>query len=508
MSYIKQNWRTGDTITAEKLNHMEGGIESASSSGGGSGEMFFTEEFKASLLNIFEQVAYISENGQDYYDALEAAMNTTPVPTPKVLTSISAVFTQGANIIYDSDTLDSLKQYLVVTVHYDDGSSATTTNYTLSGTLVTGTSTITVDYEDKTTTFTVTVTHATTTYDIINTLVGCTSSNSATLVADGASYSATITANNGYILAGATVSITMGGTDITSTAYDNGTINIASVSGALVISVSAVAISTYTVTNALTGCASSNNATTAFEESSYSATITASTGYTLMGATVSVVMGETDITSTAYDNGTISIASVSGNITITIVAELNITPGVWYDLTPSMYTATRSDVTINSGGFIHQENVVTTSPETKYPEIMLDSRITGLDFDIDNTGAYTWLIMAGTKDNYGAIALTQSSGGYPAQMITGQTGKTTGLGGTKLNGCPYGNGHYTITRDSSGITISKTGGDSVTYTTANQPIYDYGDSSSWILGFCIQPSSPTGNGYKNIKVMFGSEVTE
>lgn len=26
MSYTKQNWQTGDTITAEKLNHMEDGI--------------------------------------------------------------------------------------------------------------------------------------------------------------------------------------------------------------------------------------------------------------------------------------------------------------------------------------------------------------------------------------------------------------------------------------------------------------------------------------------------
>ena len=32
MSYEKQTWATGDVITAEKLNHMEDGIEDA---GGG-----------------------------------------------------------------------------------------------------------------------------------------------------------------------------------------------------------------------------------------------------------------------------------------------------------------------------------------------------------------------------------------------------------------------------------------------------------------------------------------
>jgi len=27
MTYVKQTWQTGDVITAEKLNHMESGIE-------------------------------------------------------------------------------------------------------------------------------------------------------------------------------------------------------------------------------------------------------------------------------------------------------------------------------------------------------------------------------------------------------------------------------------------------------------------------------------------------
>ena len=74
------------------------------------------------------------------------------------LESISAVFTQGANVIYDTDSLNSLKQYLVVTATYDDQSTATITTYTLSGTLAEGTSTITATYEGVSTTFTVNVT--------------------------------------------------------------------------------------------------------------------------------------------------------------------------------------------------------------------------------------------------------------------------------------------------------------------------------------------------------------
>lgn len=78
------------------------------------------------------------------------------------------------------------------------------------------------------------------------------------------------------------------------------------------------AVNSYTVTNNLTNVSNSNNASTANENSSYSATITANTGYTL--DSVTVTMGGTDITNTAYSNGTISIASVTGNIVITASA--------------------------------------------------------------------------------------------------------------------------------------------------------------------------------------------
>lgn len=38
MSYTPTNWQTGDTITAEKLNNIETGIEALDTGGGGSGE--------------------------------------------------------------------------------------------------------------------------------------------------------------------------------------------------------------------------------------------------------------------------------------------------------------------------------------------------------------------------------------------------------------------------------------------------------------------------------------
>ena len=74
------------------------------------------------------------------------------------LTGITATYTQSGTV-YDTASLDDLKADLVVTGTYDDSTTATITDYTLSGTLATGTSTVTVGYGGFTDTFSVTVTH-------------------------------------------------------------------------------------------------------------------------------------------------------------------------------------------------------------------------------------------------------------------------------------------------------------------------------------------------------------
>lgn len=43
MAYEKQTWSCGESITAEKLNHMEEGIESASQGGGGDNEAVYVQ---------------------------------------------------------------------------------------------------------------------------------------------------------------------------------------------------------------------------------------------------------------------------------------------------------------------------------------------------------------------------------------------------------------------------------------------------------------------------------
>lgn len=80
------------------------------------------------------------------------------------------------------------------------------------------------------------------TYTITNNLSGCSTNNSATSVDGGAPYSATITPNSGYVIK--TLTVTIGGTDITSTAVSGNSITIDSVTGAIVIT--AVAEGSYT----------------------------------------------------------------------------------------------------------------------------------------------------------------------------------------------------------------------------------------------------------------------
>ena len=79
------------------------------------------------------------------------------IDVEKTLSSISATYNQGSTKVYPSTSLNTLKNNLVVTAKYSDSSTATVTNYSLSGTLSVGTSEITVTYNGKTATFNVTV---------------------------------------------------------------------------------------------------------------------------------------------------------------------------------------------------------------------------------------------------------------------------------------------------------------------------------------------------------------
>lgn len=77
---------------------------------------------------------------------------------------------------------------------------------------------------------------------------------------------------------------------------------------------------TWNVTNTLSNASTSNTATKTAKDGTYTAIISANTGYTLDGATVSVTMGGANVTSAVYSNGVVNIPAVTGDVVITVVA--------------------------------------------------------------------------------------------------------------------------------------------------------------------------------------------
>jgi|GEM_PF-2233418 len=100
-----------------------------------------------------------------------------------------------------------------------------------------GSCVITATCGNQITTCNVTVSGIATKYTITNNLTNCATSNTTTIIEENDSYLATITANEGYTLGD--VIVTMGGTDISSTAVSNGVITINSITGDLVITANA-----------------------------------------------------------------------------------------------------------------------------------------------------------------------------------------------------------------------------------------------------------------------------
>lgn len=91
--------------------------------------------------------------------------------------------------------------------------------------------------------------------------------------------------------------------------------------------------SVYTITNQLQHVTNSNAQSTAVSGSSYTASLTAESGYAI--ASVSITMSGVDVTSSVYSDGTITIDEVSGNIKIIAEAVVDIgwISGVPYDIT-------------------------------------------------------------------------------------------------------------------------------------------------------------------------------
>lgn len=108
MSYEKQNFVDGQTLTAAQLNHMEAGIANAAGTQGEKGDKGekgdpgpagakgdpgegFTANAKALLLNLFENAAYKTDTMQPTLNALRAEWGGSAQEIPVQSVSLSAV---------------------------------------------------------------------------------------------------------------------------------------------------------------------------------------------------------------------------------------------------------------------------------------------------------------------------------------------------------------------------------------------------------------------------------
>lgn len=182
------------------------------------------------------------------------------------------------------------------------------------------------------------------TYSITAALTNVTIDNAAESANEGESFAAALTVSDGYELS--SVTITMGGADITNTAYASGNIYISAVTGDIVITAVAsevpAEVTTYTITNNLLNISSNNSAVSAEENASYTATLTPATDYAL-GA-VTVTMGGVDVTADVYTNGVINIPAVTGDVVITATGSYAPTSPVFELAEP--YTGTGSKPTV------------------------------------------------------------------------------------------------------------------------------------------------------------------
>ena len=166
-------------------------------------------------------------------------------------------------------------------------------------------------------------------YSVTNNLTNVTNSNSASSVLEGESYSATLSVMPDYNLTD--VQITMGGSNITSSAYNNESheIYISSVSGNITITASATKIVYYSVMWQLSNVSVSggNQPSAVLGGSTFHYTIQTNDDANYEINSIQVMMGDNDITSSAVTAGgegeksvTITIDSVSGNIKIIVSA--------------------------------------------------------------------------------------------------------------------------------------------------------------------------------------------
>ncbi len=232
---------------------------------------------------------------------------------------------------------------------------------------------------------------------------------------------------------------------------------------------------TWSVTIALTHATSSNSATSVANGSSYSATITAEESYTI--SSVTVMMGGVDITDTAYADGVITIAAVTGDVIIKVNAsassgEALVTNGLqaYFDFRTAEYNndtadgATTISPTSGSGSlFAWAKNGIATQDDhgihlANDRAYMYDAR--GGTAGSDYTGALTLLVL--TKGHVARQGFTYIN--YSQRWAFAPVYNTTSVA-QRVSGTVSKEGYnYCVYRVDGGTLMMKMNDDTATYT--------------------------------------------
>lgn len=201
-------------------------------------------------------------------------------------------------------------------------------------------------------------------FAVKNTLTNCTFSNDTASVAYNESYSNVVTLEDTYEIKSLT--ITMGGIDITDTAWSNNTITIEHVTGNIYIN--GLVTNGYVITQNLPNASSTNTPVTVQEGEAFTTTITPNEGYNLTGVTVT--MGGSDITTTSYSNGVVTIASVTAEVVITAA-----TAQITFDVTFVSEGVNSVWTNVNDSGKIGYGDTLITDINLKSNYIIRESLI-------------------------------------------------------------------------------------------------------------------------------------
>ncbi len=293
-------WTVNDANVIKKLNPYISGVTSDNQIAG---------KILYDLYSTYTNTSYVS--------AISVSLNKTNLTfedlETQTLTATVSPSNASGSVVWKSS----------------DANIATVSNGVVTP-LKDGSCTITASIDSVSASCNVTVATSANIYSIVRNLNGCTGSNTAVNIIEGEAYTDTFTRILGYTLEGATVSITMGGVDI-SDCYSDGTLNIPSVTGNIVINISALEkeIVKYSITRNLTNCTSLSDINEVTETESYTETFIPDIEYALLSPNITITMGGEDITN-CYKNRVLNIPSVTGDIVINIEGAKLVSPLIDY----------------------------------------------------------------------------------------------------------------------------------------------------------------------------------